>query len=147
MTITWICLAVAVALAMEAWAAVMHGRLWHGLLWGVHASHHTDDRGLERNDIFAVLHAMPAAAMVYGGLAGTGWPATIALGVGAGMTAFGFAYFVVHDGYVHGRLPVGFLGRFRYMRKVKAAHVVHHRHGGAPFGLFSGPAVLEKNRG
>jgi beta-carotene 3-hydroxylase len=52
---------------------------------------------------------------------------------------------VVHDGLVHGRLPVGFLRRSAYLRRVVAAHRVHHARGGAPYGLFLGPWVLRRD--
>jgi beta-carotene 3-hydroxylase len=52
------------------------------------------------------------------------------------MTAFGLAYAVVHDGFVHGRLPVGVLGRVPYFRRLREAHLAHHRSNGGPYGLF-----------
>ena len=56
------------------------------------------------------------------------------------MTLFGLSYVIVHDGLVHGRLPVAFLERWGYLRRVARCHRVHHgtRAGGAPYGLFFG---------
>ncbi len=144
-------LAVLVALAMEPWSRFVHGRIWHGPLYGIHRSHHpgpeVGKRWLEFNDVFSLVHAAPAAAALYFGWAVfTGPAAVVAVGVGLGLVAYGLAYMVVHDGLVHGRLPVGFLGRWRYFRRLRAAHEVHHRRGGAPFGLFLGPAELRRLR-
>jgi beta-carotene 3-hydroxylase len=63
------------------------------------------------------------------------------------MTTFGVAYFVVHDGFIHGRLPVAFLARSAYLRRVRNAHRVHHmRSHDAPYGLFLGEAELRFRR-
>lgn len=133
-----------VAGAMELWAMWLHGSLWHGPLWFGHRSHHQPRAGSwEANDAFALGHALVAMAAIIGGLeALTGAAQALAVGVGVGMTAFGVAYFVVHDGLVHGRLPVAALARWRWLRHVRNAHQVHHRDGGAPYGLFLGVQEL-----
>jgi beta-carotene 3-hydroxylase len=140
---TWIPVAVLVAMVMEPWAALLHGRLWHGPMWGLHRSHHEPKRGWELNDALSAAHAPVAIVLiVYGCEAAPGALREVAFGVGVGMTAFGLAYLVVHDGFVHQRLPVAFLGRWKYFRRVASAHGVHHRTGGAPNGLFAGPWVV-----
>lgn len=148
LTITCI-VAIAVIVAMEPWSRFVHRALWHRLLYRVHITHHPEP-GLKRpptlleaNDLFSVLHALPAVAALYWGLwhAG-GIPAALAVGLGAGMSLYGVTYMVVHDGLAHGRLPVGFLMRARYIRRVRAAHEIHHRTGAAPYGLFMGPQEL-----
>jgi beta-carotene 3-hydroxylase len=56
--------------------------------------------------------------------------------IGAGVTAYGVAYIVVHDLYIHerlGRLPGAGL---RYIRWVADAHGVHHRSGRGPYGFL-----------
>ena len=77
--------------------------------------------------------------IVYGCEATPALSTTLAFGVGMGMTLFGLSYLVVHDGFVHRRLPVSFLGRFTYFRKVRAHHNIHHAKGGAPYGFFLPP--------
>jgi beta-carotene 3-hydroxylase len=145
---------VLVAALMEGWAAWLHGKLWHGPLWPAHRSHHPPPpapgqrppSGWEFNDIFGLCHAMVAAPLIMWGLTPPfDLPQQLALGVGMGMTAFGLAYGVVHDGLVHGRLPVGFLRRSAFLRRVAAAHRVHHKLGGPPFGLFCGPWALRRH--
>lgn len=54
-------------------------------------------------------------------------------------------YMFVHDGLVHKRFPVGPLADVPYLKKVAAAHTLHHaeRFNGVPWGLFLGPQELE----
>ena len=138
--------ALVVAAAMEPWARMLHGRVWHRRLYWVHRSHHSRRVGrFERNDALSVLHAPIAAALVMIGCNLHGAAAAVAIGIGAGMTAFGLAYVVVHDGLVHGRLPVSFLLRVRFLRRIRDAHAVHHARGAAPFGLFLGPRELTRS--
>ncbi len=142
--LVWLPVAVVVAVAMDLWAAFLHGRVWHSLLWSVHRSHHTPRPAgsrFEANDALSVLHVPPAIALILFGCVGSpGVPREVAFGVGMGMSLFGLAYLLVHDGLVHGRLPVQFLMRLRYFRGVARAHRVHHEGtaGGAPYGLFLG---------
>lgn len=140
--LVWVPTALATAAAMDVWAALLHGLVWHGPLWGVHRSHH-DERPhrWEANDALSVLHAPIAiAAILWGCHAAPGLAREVVFGVGVGMTLFGLAYLVVHDGLVHGRLPVAFLERWGYLRRVARCHRVHHgtSAGGAPYGLFFG---------
>lgn len=138
--------AIVVFAAMEPWARFLHGRVWHHALWRVHVSHHAPRRGrFERNDLLSGLHAPIAAALVILGCQLHGLAAAVLLGAGIGMTAFGLAYVLVHDGLVHKRLRVGFLARSSYLRKVRRAHLVHHARGGPPFGLFAGARELERH--
>ncbi|MEE2786747.1 MAG: sterol desaturase family protein [Myxococcota bacterium] len=136
---------VASAALMEWWSMVVHGRVWHRRLWWGHKSHHRPRSGVfELNDIFAVFHAALAIFLiVYGFEAGPGLEYMIAFGFG--MTTFGIAYFIVHDGFIHERLPVSFLAKSAYLRRVRNAHRVHHRrdHDG-PYGLFLGEWELRR---
>lgn len=143
-TLVTLASAVVAAVLMELWAAFLHGRVWHGVLWRIHRTHHRRRLGrFELNDWLSALHAPPAIALMAWGTYGTpGFWTHAAFGFGAGMTAFGAAYLLVHDGLVHGRLPVGFLARVPWLRKVAEAHKVHHVANGAPFGLFLGPQEL-----
>ena len=145
-TIVWVGTAVVAAALMEPWAAFAHGVLWHGPLWSFHESHHVEREGFfEKNDLFAVAHAVPAMALFIGGsLLGDSLLANALFGIGIGMTVFGAGYAVVHDGLVHGRLPVRFLLRFRWIKRIHGAHLRHHETGGAPFGMFLGPQELRR---
>ena len=137
--------------AMEPWARWVHRDVWHGPLMRIHRTHHQSmgegSGSIELNDIFSVVHAVLAVVLMGLGYAFLeGWLAAVAYGVGLGVTVYGTAYFVVHDGLAHGRLPVAFLRRSRWLRRIRAAHEIHHRQGGAPYGLFAGPAELKADR-
>lgn len=143
--LVWVPVALVVAAAMEPWAMVLHGRVWHHRLWFIHRSHHRDRRGrFEPNDALSALHAPVAIALIlHGCVAAPSVLRDITFGAGLGMTLFGIVYVIVHDGLVHGRLPAGRLARIPYFVRVRDAHRVHHERGGrAPFGLFLGPYEL-----
>ncbi len=145
----WLPLAIVVSVLMELWAGFLHGRLWHGVLWSMHGSHHQRRHGrFERNDALSGLHAPIALALIlYGCVGEPGVLREVCYGIGLGMTAFGLAYFVVHDGLAHGRLPVGFLKRLPYFQRVVEAHQAHHAsRDTAPYGFFFGPAELMRSR-
>lgn len=146
--LVWLPCAAVAAVAMDHWAALLHGRVWHGRLWFVHRSHHEPRPGaFERNDWLSLLHAPVAIALVlFGCSADPSVLREVAFGAGVGMTAFGLAYLVVHDGLAHGRLPVGALARVHWLRRIAGAHRVHHDGGagGAPYGLFTGPRELHR---
>ena len=141
----WLPVAIVTALAMEPWAALLHGRFWHRSLWPIHKSHHRPQdpeggRALELNDALSLLHAPVAVGLILYGCAGPVGPwREVAFGTGLGMSLFGVAYVLVHDGLVHGRLPMAGLLRFAYFRRVRSAHLRHHLKSGPPFGLFFGP--------
>ncbi len=144
--LVWAPTAAAVAVAMDGWAALLHRCVWHRRLWRVHVSHHRRRAGrFEANDVLSASHAPLAFALVILGCVGSPGPAReLSFGVGLGMSIFGVAYVLVHDGLAHRRLPVERLLRVpvlgRYLFAVVRAHRRHHRRGGGPpFGLFFGP--------
>lgn len=150
---TALAVAVAAAAAMEPIAAWLHRRSMHaGRGWGWHRSHHaTRGRGWERNDWFPVAFAVATvAAMALGAAAA---PLRFLLWAGAGVTAYGAAYFLVHDVCVHGRLAGRPLVAGRYLRWVAANHGEHHRTGRAPYGFLvpvmprNAPAMAPSLRG
>jgi beta-carotene 3-hydroxylase len=76
--------------------------------------------------------------MAVGASTGLSW----LVAAGAGVSAYGLAYLVVHDVCVHGRLSHGkrlVIGR--WLRWVASSHDVHHRTGAAPYG-FLFPVML-----
>jgi len=56
--------------------------------------------------------------------------------IGVGVTAYGAAYAVVHDVYIHRRLRWFGGRRVRGLERLAAAHELHHRFGGAPYGML-----------
>ena len=115
---------VATVLVMELTAYSVHRWIMHGPLgWGWHKSHHEPRTGwFEKNDLYAVVFAGVAILLIALGTAGYGpleW-------IGAGMTAYGFLYFVAHDGLVHHRWPLRFVPRNGYLKRLYQAHRMHH---------------------
>jgi beta-carotene 3-hydroxylase len=142
----WAAVGLPLSVAMEPWAAFLHGKVWHRWGYVLHESHHVPRTGtFEANDLFALTHAIPAIAMIlYGCVGAPGLAREIAFGLGLGLSAFGLAYALVHDGLIHERLPLQFLLRSAFIRRVVAAHKVHHQRGEAPYGLFWGPIELRE---
>ncbi|BFG31776.1 hypothetical protein CerSpe_180500 [Prunus speciosa] len=140
-------LSVGSAVGMEFWARWAHRALWHASLWHMHESHHqARDGPFELNDIFAVINVVPAIALLSYGFFNKGLFPGLCFGAGLGITTFGMAYMFVHDGLVHRRFPVGPIADVPYLRKVAAAHYLHHSCilNGVPFGLFLGPKEIEE---
>ncbi|XP_042476006.1 beta-carotene hydroxylase 1, chloroplastic-like [Macadamia integrifolia] len=140
-------LSVGAAVGMEFWARWAHRALWHASLWHMHESHHRPRDGpFELNDVFAVINAVPAIALLSYGFFHKGLLPGLCFGAGLGITVFGMAYMFVHDGLVHKRFPVGPIADVPYFRRVAAAHKIHHsdKFDGVPYGLFLGPKELEE---
>ncbi|KAH9646839.1 Beta-carotene 3-hydroxylase 2 [Citrus sinensis] len=58
-------LSVGAAVGMEFWARWAHKALWHASLWHMHESHHRPREGpFELNDVFAIINAVPAIALL-----------------------------------------------------------------------------------
>ncbi|KAL6882689.1 hypothetical protein ACP4OV_011379 [Aristida adscensionis] len=140
-------LSVGAAVGMEFWARWAHRALWHASLWHMHESHHRQREGpFELNDVFAIINAGPAIALLAYGFFHRGFVPGLCFGAGLGITLFGMAYMFVHDGLVHRRFPVGPIADVPYFRRVAAAHKIHHmdKFEGVPYGLFLGPKELEE---
>ncbi|KAH7297983.1 hypothetical protein KP509_25G022000 [Ceratopteris richardii] len=143
-------LAFGASVGMEFWARWAHEALWHDSLWNMHESHHRPREGpFELNDVFAIINAVPAIALMAYGFFHRGLVPGLCFGAGLGITVFGMAYMFVHDGLVHRRFPVGPLADVPYFQKVAAAHQLHHadKFKGVPFGLFLGPQEVESLHG
>lgn len=137
-------LSVGAAVGMEYWARWAHEVLWHASLWHMHESHHRPREGpFELNDVFAIINAVPAIALLSYGFFNKGLVPGLCFGAGLGITVFGIAYMFVHDGLVHKRFPVGPIANVPYFTRVAAAHQLHHsdKFKGVPYGLFLGPKV------
>ncbi|CAM8995204.1 unnamed protein product [Rhodiola kirilowii] len=134
-------------LGMELWSRWAHKALWHGSLWRMHESHHKPRVGqFELNDVFAIINSIAAIALLSYGFFHNGLVPGLCFGVGLGVTMCGMAYMFVHDGLVHRRFPVGPIANVPYLRKVAAAHQLHHskKFNGVPYGFFLGPRELEE---
>ena len=127
---------------MEGVSWVSHKYVMHGWGWGWHRSHHEPREGwFEKNDLYAVVFAGLAIVLIALGTAGR-WPLQW---VGAGMTLYGFLYFLAHDGLVHRRWPLRYVPRSGYLKRLYQAHRMHHavegREGCVSFGFLYAPSV------
>ncbi len=127
---------------MEGVSWVSHKYVMHGWGWGWHRSHHEPRQGwFEKNDLYAVVFASLAIVLIALGSAGR-WPLQW---VGAGMTLYGFLYFLAHDGLVHRRWPLRYVPRSGYLKRLYQAHRMHHavegREGCVSFGFLYAPSV------
>lgn len=56
---------------------------------------------LQANDLFAIMNAVPAIALILYGFLTPTMSGSLCFGAGLGITLFGIAYMFVHDGLVH----------------------------------------------
>ena len=141
----WSTLAIVVLafFAMEPITAATHRWVMHGIGEFLHRSHHRRiESRFEANDWYPVLFA---ALVNLGFFAGFNWNGFGSLvPVGIGVTAYGAAYALVHDVYIHGRLG-WFSGRkIEALERLADAHRIHHLYNAAPYGMLLPvvPAVL-----
>jgi beta-carotene 3-hydroxylase len=139
-----ILITLAAFLGMEAFAWTVHRYVMHGPLgWIWHASHHSEHNrlgeggGAERNDLFAVVFALPAIILFIIGAE----PGRRAVWfAGLGVTLYGVMYWIVHDGFVHQRWPMRIRAKRGYVKRLVQAHRLHHsthgRTGAVSFGFL-----------
>lgn len=118
---------------MEGVAWTTHKYLMHGPLWFLHRDHHLKEtRGfLEHNDFFFLIFAIPGILLMYFGAVSNHHHL---LWAGLGITSYGLAYFLIHDVFIHRRIPwFGKTGN-AYLQMIRKAHRLHHKHLGREHG-------------
>ena len=119
-------------LVMEALTWFIHRFVMHGFLWYLHRDHHQVKPGIfEKNDLFSIIFAVPSILLIYFGTYDNIWWLQA---IGFGVMAYGFAYFIVHDVIIHQRFKWFSRSSNTYVRAIRWAHKMHHKH-------------LNKNRG
>ena len=113
-------------IVMEGVTWCTHRFVMHGFLWYLHKDHHQKRPGFfEKNDAFFVIFAIPSILLIlFGTLNGRWWMQTI----GFGIMAYGFAYFLVHDVIIHQRFKWFTRSNNTYVRAIRWAHKMHHKH-------------------
>lgn len=112
---------------MEGATWMIHKYIMHGFLWVLHRDHH-DHRtkgNLEKNDYFFLIFATPAIIMMYVGAAQN---FNYIFFIGLGITLYGMAYFLVHDIFIHQRIPFLKNTQNPYLLAIRRAHKQHHKH-------------------
>ena len=122
---------------MEFVAWSNHKYVMHGFLWRWHKDHHVHDQqkmaledmqfsGVEKNDLFFLIYAIPAIILLIIGFANNNFYLVF---IGSGITLYGITYFLVHDILIHQRIKIKpFLNHHRkYVQAIIKAHLAHHR--------------------
>jgi beta-carotene 3-hydroxylase len=122
-----ISLVVVAFLSMECVAWLAHKYLMHGLLWVLHRDHHRKEQQgfFERNDFFFLIFALPGIACL---TLGSAYGVPVVLWIGIGITLYGFCYFLVHDIFIHQRFNIFRNTDNRYLKGIRRAHKMHHKH-------------------
>jgi beta-carotene 3-hydroxylase len=130
-----------------AWSA--HKYLMHGWLWNLHEDHHTKTnhhKPFEQNDAFFVIFATPAILCF---ALGSYYVIPYLIAIGSGISAYGLCYFLVHDIFIHQRIKWFKRSDNFYLRAIRKAHKMHHKHlgkeDGECFGMLLVPFFYFKN--
>ena len=123
---------------MESITWLTHKYVMHGFLWYLHEDHHKKRPGVfEKNDAFFLIFSIPSIlCILFGTFDNKWWLAAI----GAGIAMYGFAYFLVHDVIIHQRIKLFTRSNNVYVRSIRWAHKMHHKHlekyDGESFGML-----------
>jgi beta-carotene 3-hydroxylase len=111
---------------MEGVAWLAHKYVMHGFLWYLHRDHHQKEPGFfEKNDAFFLIFAVPCMMLFWFGFTdGIAWMNAVAIGI----LVYGMAYFLVHDVIIHQRFKWFTHTNNTYIRAIRWAHKMHHRH-------------------
>lgn len=131
--------------SMEPLTAATHRWIMHGVGERLHRSHHGPRRGrFESNDWYPVLFAALVNVGFIVGFNVAGFAALVPIGIG--VTAYGAAYALVHDVYIHQRLGWFATHRIALFDRLAEAHRIHHLYNAAPYGMLAPvvPAALRE---
>ncbi|MFT4522666.1 MAG: beta-carotene 3-hydroxylase [Bacteroidia bacterium] len=119
-------LTIGVFFFMEFVAWFTHKYVMHGFLWSWHKDHHVkESKILEKNDRFFLVFAIPSATSF---VVGSVTQHTFMLFIGLGILLYGLAYFFVHEIFIHQRLRFFRRSNNKYLKAIRKAHKVHHKH-------------------
>lgn len=136
--ISYLFIALATFVCMEGVTWLTHRYVMHGCLWFLHKDHHQKGPGFfEKNDAFFVIFAIPSwLCIMLGSMSQAYWVVSI----GAGIAFYGFAYFMVHEIIIHQRFKWFSRSNHRYIKAIRWAHKMHHKHinkqDGESFGML-----------
>lgn len=123
---------------MEGITWLTHKYVMHGFLWHLHEDHHQPHNNIfEKNDAFFLIFAIPSWLCIMLGLQHNNY---LAAGIGFGIAMYGFAYFIVHEVIIHQRIKWFTRSNSRYIKSIRWAHKMHHKHlykeNGESFGML-----------
>lgn len=119
-------IALATFAVMEGITWLTHRYVMHGFLWYLHEDHHQKGPGFfEKNDAFFIIFAIPSwLCIMLGSMNEVYWVVSI----GAGIAMYGFAYFLVHEIIIHQRIKLFTRSNNKYIKAIRWAHKMHHKH-------------------
>jgi beta-carotene 3-hydroxylase len=135
--------------SMEAVAWITHKYIMHGILWILHKDHHKKDSNgfFERNDFFFLIFAIPG---IVGLFLGIEYDFNFLFWIGLGITIYGFAYFLIHDIFIHQRFKLLRNIDNSYFKAIRRAHKMHHKNmekqNGECFGMLGVPLKYFQNK-
>ncbi len=126
MMLTIIIVSILTFCLMEGITWLTHKYVMHGFLWYLHKDHHQPaGHVLEKNDAFFLIFAIPSWLCIMLGLQHHNY---MAAGVGFGIALYGLAYFMVHEVIIHQRIKWFTRSNNRYIKAIRWAHKMHHKH-------------------
>ena len=125
-------------LLMEGITWLTHRFVMHGFLWYLHEDHHKPaGHVFEKNDAFFLIFAIPSWLLI---MLGVIYKMYWMISIGAGFTMYGIAYFLVHEVIIHQRFKWFSRSNNTYVRTIRWAHKMHHKHldkhDGESFGML-----------
>lgn len=123
---------------MEGITWLTHRYIMHGFLWYLHKDHHQKGPGFfEKNDAFFLIFAIPSWLSI---MLGVIYKSPVSIAIGSGITLYGAAYFLVHEIIIHQRFKLFTRSNNVYIRTLRWAHKMHHKHlgkeDGESFGML-----------
>lgn len=131
--VAYILITLSVFIVMEGVTWLTHKFVMHGLGWYLHEDHHQPGYPhiFEKNDAFFIVFAIPSILLFFFGTwNGLNWM----FFVGLGILLYGIAYFTIHDVLIHRRFKWFDNTSSWYLRGLRKAHKMHHKHLGKEHG-------------
>ncbi|MCG2613998.1 sterol desaturase family protein [Terrimonas sp. NA20] len=142
LVIFYILVLIGTFIAMEGVTWLTHRFVMHGFLWYLHKDHHQVQPGFfEKNDAFFIIFAIPSIFLIFKGTYSDIWWMQA---IGFGIMAYGIAYFLVHDVIIHQRFKWFTRSNNTYVRAIRWAHKMHHKHLGKQEGESFGMLWVAK---
>jgi len=93
----------------------------------------------ERNDVFFLIYAVPSWLCIMLGSMFALWRV---MHIGFGILAYGIAYFLVHEVFIHQRFKWFKNSETVYLKAIRRAHKIHHKHIGKEKGECFGMLIV-----
>lgn len=130
-------------LVMEVVTWLTHKYVMHGFLWHLHEDHHQPKYAntFEKNDAFFVIFAVPSIVLLYFGFEPQ---LNFLFFIGLGIFFYGMTYFLVHDVLIHQRFKWFKNTKSKYLKGLRKAHKIHHKHLNKEHGECFGMLLVPK---